>query len=100
MENIWTLVFTLGFKKNKTVSHVPSDVCHGAQSVITLSDSDSGHLIHSQDCGLFLGQHLHQFRVLSRVDEADQSGCVLHQLHLMDAQCWVENGGANLTINK
>lgn len=50
---------------------VPCDVCHGAQRIVTLGDGDSGHLVHSQDGGLLLGQHVNEVRVLSWVDEAD-----------------------------
>lgn len=51
--------------------YIPGNVCHGAQSIKTLGDGDSGHLVHSQDGGLLLGKHVHQLRVLSRVDETD-----------------------------
>lgn len=50
---------------------VPSDVRHGAQRIVALCDGYSGHLVHSQDGGLLLGQHVNELRVLSWVDEAD-----------------------------
>lgn len=78
------------------LQHPPCDVGHGAERVVTLSDGDAGHLVHGQDGGLLLGQHVHQLRVLSRVDEADQRGRVLQHLHLVEAQGRVEGGGTHL----
>lgn len=51
--------------------YIPCNVCHRAQGIISLGDGDSGNLVHSNDSGFLLGQHIHQLRVLSRVDEAD-----------------------------
>lgn len=51
--------------------HVPCNVGHGAQGIITLGDGYSGDLVHSQDGGFLLGEHIHELRVLSWVDEAD-----------------------------
>lgn len=53
------------------LSYAPCDVGHGAERVVTLGDGDAGHLVHRQDGGLLLSQHVHQLWVLSRVDEAD-----------------------------
>lgn len=77
-------------------SCVPCNVCHGAESIVTLGDGDPGHLVHGQDGGLLLGQQVHQLGVLSWVDEADESGGVLHHLHLVDASGGVETGGSDL----
>lgn len=80
--------------------YIPCNVRHGAQCIITLGDGDSWNLVHSQDGGFLLRQHVHQLRVLSWVDEADQSGCFLHHLHLMDAQSRVESGSTDLGAGK
>lgn len=80
------------------LSYAPCDVGHGAERVVTLSDGDAGHLVHSQDGGLLLRQHVHQLRVLSRVDEADQRGRILQHLHLVDAQGRVEGWGTHLEV--
>lgn len=75
---------------------VPCNVCHGAESIVTLGDGDPWHLVHGQDGGLLLRQHVHQLRVLGRVDEADERGGVLHHLHFVDASARVETGGSDL----
>lgn len=53
------------------LEHAPCDVGHGAERVVALSDGDAGHLVHRQDGGPLLSQHVQQLRVLSRVNEAD-----------------------------
>lgn len=78
------------------IPSLPCNVSHGAESVVALCDGDAGHLVHGQHSGLPLGQHVHQLRVLGRVDEAEQSGCLLHQLHLMGSQLRVEDGSTHL----
>lgn len=80
--------------------NIPCDVCHGAQCIITLGNGDSGHLVHSQDSCFLLGQHVHQLRVLSWIDEADQSRCILHHIHLMHTQSRVENRSTDLEADK
>lgn len=75
---------------------VPCNVCHGAESIVTLGDGDPGHLVHGQDGGLLLGQHVHQLGVLSWVDEADECGGVLQHLYFVDASGGIETGGSDL----
>lgn len=96
VKTLLLLINTVNTKALKVTVYIPCNVCHGAQCIKTLGDGDSGHLVHSQDGGLLLGQHVHQLGVLSWVDEADQSGRIFHHLHLVDAQSRVENRSADL----
>lgn len=65
---------------------LPSNVGHGAEGIITLSNSNSGHLVHGQDGGFALGQQVHQLRVLSGIDETDEGGSFTHEVGFMNSQ--------------
>lgn len=82
----------------EAVRNLPSNVGHGTEGIVALSDGDTGHLVHGQHCSLALGQAVHQLWVLSRVDEAHQSGTFLHKVCLVYTQSWVQHGGTNLGL--
>lgn len=75
---------------------LPSNVGHGAEGIITLSNSNTGHLVHGQDGGFALGQVVHQLRILSGIDETDKGGSFTHEVRLMNSDSSVQHGGTHL----
>lgn len=78
----------------------PCDVGHRAQGIITLSDGDTGDLVHGQDSALLLGQLVHELRVLGRVNKAHQGGLGLQQLRLVLPQSLIKSWRSHLCYQK
>ena len=71
-------------------------VGHGTQGVEFLGTGDARDAIHGQDRGLLGGQLVHQFRVLGRPDETDQSRPLAQVIDLVAAMLGMGLGSPNL----